>query len=97
LVFFFDFRFVTTHASNRIIFVFVEAKIIESDLMYSEVDLDDMTENNDGSFVYDCRCGNQFSIDEQQLENGLDIVQCHGCTLCIKVLYDIQDENDDDQ
>jgi len=34
-----------------------------------------------------------FTITEQQLENEEDIVQCHGCTLCIKVLFQIEEDD----
>lgn len=61
--------------------------------MYSEVDLDDMVLIDDTTFAFDCRCGNQFTITEQQLENEEDIVQCHGCTLCIKVLFQIEEDD----
>lgn len=59
----------------------------------AEVDLDsfEAIESQDGfdgvTFYYPCRCGNGFYIDEQQLENGQDIIACSGCSEQIRVIW----------
>ena len=36
-----------------------------------------------------CRCDGEYIISEGDLENGQNIVCCSGCTLSIRVLYNI--------
>lgn len=47
-----------------------------------------------GSFTWKCRCSGQYIITEHDLENGQNVVCCSMCTLCIKVLYAIEDEQE---
>ncbi|KXJ11036.1 DPH4 homolog [Exaiptasia diaphana] len=64
----------------------------------AEVDLDDMEQNEETcSFTWKCRCSGQYVITEQDLEKGQNIVCCSICTLCIKVLYAIVSDNEDDE
>ncbi|EEB05250.1 diphthamide biosynthesis protein Dph4 [Schizosaccharomyces japonicus yFS275] len=55
------------------------------------VDLDDFEEQADGSFVYPCRCGEYggYIVTEDDLENGMDVIPCTGCSLVVKVAYEI--------
>jgi hypothetical protein len=52
----------------------------------AEVDLDDMTEG-ENHWTYPCRCGDRYAITIGDLEEGLSVVQCAGCSLCIRVVY----------
>jgi hypothetical protein len=55
----------------------------------AEVDLDDMEYRPESKeFRFLCRCGHYYIISEAQMEQSVNIVQCRGCSLCIKVLYD---------
>ncbi|KAM9953750.1 hypothetical protein ACTFIR_008842 [Dictyostelium discoideum] len=56
-----------------------------------EIDLDDMEfiEEN-GEYVYPCRCGDHYIITEDQLSEGSDVVCCSGCSLSIKVIYQME-------
>lgn len=60
-----------------------------------EVDLDDMAEADDGTFSAACRCGDAFRVSEEQLADGVDVVECGGCTLRIRVLYEVVEDGDD--
>jgi hypothetical protein len=54
-----------------------------------EIDLDDMEYKPDlKEFWSLCRCGWYYIISEEQLECNINIVQCRGCSLYVKVLYD---------
>lgn len=62
----------------------------------AEVDLDDMEyQSGDGEddalYRFSCRCGGAYEISEQQLGDNVDLVFCNGCTLQIRVLYELQD------
>ncbi len=60
------------------------------------VDLDDMTHTLSSESISCwkrvCRCGGSFFVTEIDLENGVDTVECDGCSLCIKLLYQQVDE-----
>lgn len=64
----------------------------------AEVDLDDMEYNEDeASFSLVCRCSGDYVITEDELEAGIDVVGCNNCSLRIRVLYDVvEDEEEDD-
>jgi hypothetical protein len=59
------------------------------------VDLDDMIYHEDTStYTFPCRCGTAggFSISEEDLEKGKDVVQCRGCSSMIRVSYEMVNE-----
>ncbi len=49
-----------------------------------------MTYNeNDGTYFLECRCGGEgFTVNEQELEDGVDRVACGSCSLIIKLQYE---------
>jgi curved DNA-binding protein CbpA len=62
----------------------------------SDVDLDDMQfDELSRLFLHACRCGDVFSVSEDQLASGLDCpIACHGCSLQIRVLYEPSSSED---
>ncbi|GAN07165.1 DnaJ homolog subfamily C member 24 [Mucor ambiguus] len=63
----------------------------------AEVDLDDMEyDENDRSFSLVCRCSGEYVITEDELEAGIDVVGCNNCSLRIRVLYDVVEEDEED-
>ena len=63
-----------------------------------EVDLGDMDYAEDaagaGVWRLDCRCGEAFVLREDDLSNGIDVLQCLSCSLWIRPLYCAQPEPD---
>ncbi|KAM9994214.1 hypothetical protein ACTFIZ_005516 [Dictyostelium cf. discoideum] len=56
-----------------------------------EIDLDDMEFIEENSeYIYSCRCGDHYIITEDQLSEGSDVVCCSGCSLSIKVIYQME-------
>lgn len=56
------------------------------------VDLDDMNYSAESAtYSFPCRCGvgGGFSISEEDLEKGRDLVDCRGCSSQIRVSYEI--------
>lgn len=54
------------------------------------IDLGDMVElfeNEQYVYSYSCRCGQHYEITELELEQGLDVVACPGCSLYIRVTF----------
>ncbi|EGZ26511.1 hypothetical protein PHYSODRAFT_308312 [Phytophthora sojae] len=37
-------------------------------------------------FTHQCRCGDLYEITEEELQDGVDVVPCTGCSLHIRVL-----------
>lgn len=59
----------------------------------AEVDLDDMEYNEEEkSFFLECRCSGTYEITENDLENDIDIVGCNNCSLKIRVLYEVLED-----
>ncbi|KAJ3305405.1 Diphthamide biosynthesis protein 4 [Kappamyces sp. JEL0829] len=53
-----------------------------------EIDLDDMAyDPHLGSYSLDCRCGGAFVVTEPQLEAGIVAIECSGCSLFSKIIY----------
>lgn len=46
------------------------------------------------SFAQICRCSGEYIITEDELETGIDVVGCNNCSLRIRVLYDVIEEDE---
>ncbi|OBZ87076.1 protein DPH4 [Choanephora cucurbitarum] len=61
----------------------------------AEVDLDEMEyTEEEKTFSLVCRCSGEYLITEDELEEGIDVIGCNNCSLRIRVLYDVVDEED---
>jgi hypothetical protein len=63
---------------------------------FVQVDLDDMTYVEESSvYTFPCRCGEMggFTITEDDLEKGRDVVECRGCSSWIHVSYELVAES----
>ncbi|KAJ3314699.1 Diphthamide biosynthesis protein 4 [Boothiomyces sp. JEL0838] len=59
----------------------------------ADVDLDDMEYDDENStYRYDCRCGGMYIVTEDQLEDGVAGVECNQCSLCVKLHYQLAEE-----
>ena len=56
-----------------------------------DVDLGEMQYEEDarggGIWQYTCNCGDGFTLTEQQLESGVEMVACRSCSLVLRPLY----------
>lgn len=72
----------------------LESALEERPAISQEVDLDDMEYDEDtGTYYYDCRCGEGYHVTEDQLSENIDVLTCTGCSLLIKVLYQLQSDS----
>ena len=67
---------------------------------FEALDLEDLDyEESSSTWSRKCRCGSAYRVDEQQLEGAADdgelIVGCQGCSLCIKVIFQAVEEEDE--
>jgi curved DNA-binding protein CbpA len=61
---------------------------LKSKKIVEELDLDDMN-SVDGKYETVCRCGGTISVLEDELEHGVDCVECNRCSLVFRILYDV--------
>ena len=55
--------------------------VIQDHVTLEEFDHD----NDDLSYSYPCRCGSIYLISKEELDEGVDVLECDGCSLCIKI------------
>ncbi|KAI8899387.1 DnaJ domain-containing protein [Globomyces pollinis-pini] len=58
--------------------------------IHDQIDLDDMFYRNN-TYTYHCRCGGTFIVTELQLSNSINVVECDQCSLCISLLYQLNE------
>ncbi|KAJ3221125.1 Diphthamide biosynthesis protein 4, partial [Clydaea vesicula] len=67
----------------------------KTEILFDSVDLDDMELNEEKmEYTYNCRCGNLFILTYQDLEFGFNQVNCEGCSLILKVDYDVLEDEE---
>jgi len=45
-------------------------------------------------YTWPCRCGENFTVTTSMLEEGCDVFGCDGCSLCIRVMYELASASD---
>ncbi|KAL9644544.1 hypothetical protein ABK040_009408 [Willaertia magna] len=59
---------------------------------YDEIEIEDMQFNEEeGFYFYPCPCGDIFQITLEELQNGDEIAHCPSCSLVVRVIYDPED------
>lgn len=57
---------------------------------YDEIEIEDMTfDPTLQIYHYPCPCGDRFEISIADLRDGEDVAVCPGCSLMIKVVFDV--------
>jgi diphthamide biosynthesis protein 4 len=46
-------------------------------------------------YLWECRCSGDYIIAEEELEAGIEVVGCNNCSLKIRVLYDVVEDDDE--
>jgi len=62
---------------------------------FDEVPLETVKQEGVEEWVYSCRCGSTYRINEEQLESDVHIVGCEGCSEVVWVGYEQVDENEE--
>lgn len=55
---------------------------------YDTVSISAMSNIGD-AYTHPCRCGNQYSVTLSELADGLNLIECDSCSLCILVTDEI--------
>ncbi|KAI9218363.1 diphthamide biosynthesis protein 3 [Blastocladiella britannica] len=67
---------------------------------YDEIEIEDFDFDEDTrTYTYPCPCGDRFEISEEELFDGEEVATCPSCSLVIRVIYDpdeFQRDEDDD-
>ncbi|KPV71734.1 uncharacterized protein RHOBADRAFT_47438 [Rhodotorula graminis WP1] len=58
----------------------------------SRDDDDDQDDDEPAYYTHPCRCSSQFRITREQLEEGVEVVTCEGCSERCRVEYDVVEE-----
>eukprot|EP00962_Isochrysis_galbana_P012016 scaffold3382_cov108-Isochrysis_galbana.AAC.5 len=71
--------------------------LLRATALTHDVDLSDMEYAEDacgaGVWSCSCRCGAMFKLTESQLSAGIETLECQSCTLSIRPLYRMADED----
>ncbi|GAA5989722.1 hypothetical protein JCM11641_002182 [Rhodosporidiobolus odoratus] len=55
-------------------------------------------EDPDSSYwTHPCRCSSEFKITRQELEDGIEVVGCQGCSERCRVEYEVVEEEEEEQ
>jgi len=49
-------------------------------------------EDEPAYYTHPCRCSSQFRVTREQLEEGVEVVTCEGCSERCRVEYDVVEE-----
>ena len=64
---------------------------------HDEVELEDFEyDDEEETYYYPCPCGDRFAITLQELHWGLEVATCPSCSLIVKVIYDLEDFDDEE-
>lgn len=59
---------------------------------HDEIEIEDFEYDEDtATYYYPCPCGDRFQITRADLEAGEDVAQCPSCSLLLRVIYDPED------
>ena len=59
------------------------------------VELDEFEyEDTENIYIYECRCGDEFIMTEDDVMDGVQILTCPSCSLLLKVSYDCVDSDE---
>ncbi|KAH6566083.1 hypothetical protein BASA50_011049 [Batrachochytrium salamandrivorans] len=64
---------------------------------YDEIEIEDMDYDEDlSTYFYPCPCGDRFQITKADLVAGDEVAHCPSCSLIIRIIFDPDDFQDDD-
>ncbi|XP_054718232.1 diphthamide biosynthesis protein 3-like [Uloborus diversus] len=67
---------------------------------HDEVEIEDFEYDEETeTYYYPCPCGDRFEISKEDLTNGEDVATCPSCSLVVKVIYNVEDfqRNEEEQ
>jgi len=65
---------------------------------HDEVEIEDFEyDEEEETYYYPCPCGDRFAITKEELMCGEEVATCPSCSLIIKVIYDSEDFQDEEE
>lgn len=78
--------------------MYIAGKVTQQWPLSATVDLDTMEYSMEiGAYNTVCRCGGSYTITEGEMEEGVDTVCCSRCSLAIRVLYQVAEEETEER
>ena len=61
-------------------------------MFHDEVEIEDFEyDEEEETYYYPCPCGDRFAITREELEAGEEVATCPSCSLIVKVIYNLED------
>ena len=61
-------------------------------VFHDEVEIEDFEyDEEEETYYYPCPCGDRFAITREELEAGEEVATCPSCSLILKVIYNLED------
>ena len=61
-------------------------------VFHDEVEIEDFEyDEEEETYYYPCPCGDRFAITREELEAGEEGATCPSCSLIVKVIYNLED------
>jgi len=61
-------------------------------VFHDEVEIEDFEyDEEEETYYYPCPCGDRFAITREELEAGEEVATCPSCSLIVKVIYNLED------
>jgi len=67
-------------------------------VFHDEIELEDFEWDEEAEvYHYPCPCGDRFEITKEELEAGEEVATCPSCSLIVRVIYDPEDFDQDEE
>ena len=61
-------------------------------VFHDEVEIEDFEyDEEEETYYYPCPCGDRIAITKEELEAGEEVATCPSCSLIVKVIYNLED------
>ena len=67
-------------------------------VFHDEVEIEDFEyDQEEETYYYPCPCGDRFAITREELECGEEVATCPSCSLIVKVIYNQEDFQEEEE
>ncbi|XP_023706507.1 DPH3 homolog [Cryptotermes secundus] len=65
---------------------------------HDEIEIEDFEyDEEEETYYYPCPCGDRFQITKEELKAGEEVATCPSCSLIVKVIYDLEKFQKEDE
>lgn len=67
-------------------------------VFHDEIEIEDFEyDEEEETYYYPCPCGDRFQITKEELLAGEEVATCPSCSLIVKVIYDLEQFQQDSE